>query len=175
MNQFLSEENINLHREYIRQKRLKYSIIESSVRGLRGAEISDIYRIKMSDRDRADSIELLTEIKLHDVYFTSFSPTRYQRSERVAHAYGNEAAFLNELYRLCLSLRYGFVCVYLLGGRIFARGFDDYESAFRFGDPLLAIDVCEHVYFMDFGFDRERYLFSSLPYLDIAKLSAPID
>ena len=174
MNQFLSEENTNMHREYIRQKRLKYSILEDSVRGIRGADIWDLYRLKISERDRADSIGLLTEIKLHDIFFSSFSTVRYQRSPRVASIYGNEAAFLNQLYRLSLTQRYGFVCVYDVNSRIFAKGFDDYEKAFEPGEPLLTIDVCEHAYFMDYGYDKDRYLLAMLPYLDVAKLSARI-
>ena len=39
-------------------------------------------------------------------------------------------------------------------------------------DIPAVVDVCEHAYFMDYGYNRERYLLSSLPYLDIAKLSA---
>ena len=36
-----------------------------------------------------------------------------------------------------------------------------------------AIDVCEHAYFADYGFDKQRYLISALPYLDITKLTLP--
>ena len=73
-------------------------------------------------------------------------------------------------YLKAVSQKYGFVFVYAFGERIEVKGFYDCKSAFRFGTPTLAIDVCEHVYFMDYGFDKERYLVSSLPYLDISKL-----
>ena len=172
MNEFLSEENIALHKEYVRQKRLKYSIIESSIPELSGAEIRQIYRMKISARDKSDAIDLLSEIKAHDISFSSYCHTSYPRSETVARVYGSEASFLNSLYRNCLSQKYGFVFVYAFGERIEVKGFYDCKSAFRIGTPTLAIDVCEHVYFMDYGFDKERYLLSSLPYLDIAKISA---
>lgn len=171
MNHFLSEENIALHREYLRQLRLKYSIFEDSIEGLKGAELRDVYRMKISQRDRSDAINFLSEIKAHEIFFSSFSGEAYPRSDTVRKAYGSEAAFLNQLYRRCLSQRFGFVFVYALKDRIIVEGFDDYEDAFRIGTPTLAIDVCEHVYFMDYGFDKERYLLSSLPYLDISKLT----
>lgn len=172
MNEFLSEENTALHREYVRQKKLKYSIIESSIPILKGAEVKDIYRMKISTLDKADAIDLLSEIKAHDIFFSSFSSVQYPRSEMVANAYGSEANFLNHLYRRCLLQRYGFVFIYAVGDRIAVKEFSDTENAFRFGTPILSIDVCEHTYFMDYGFDKERYLLSSLPYLDISKLTA---
>jgi UDP-N-acetylglucosamine--N-acetylmuramyl-(pentapeptide) pyrophosphoryl-undecaprenol N-acetylglucosamine transferase len=71
--EFLSEENIDLHREYVRQKKLKYSIIEGSVPEFKGAEVKDIYRMKISARDKTDAIDLLSEITAHDIFFSSFS------------------------------------------------------------------------------------------------------
>ena len=173
MTHFLSEENIDLHREYVRQKRLKYSIIEGSIPELRGAEVNDICRMKISARDKADAIDLLSEITAHEIFFSSFSTVQYPRSELIANAYGSEANFLNHLYRRCLLQRYGFVFIYAVGDRIAVKEFSDTENAFRHGTPILAIDVCEHTYFLDYGFDKERYLLSSLPYLDISKLNAP--
>ena len=171
MNHFLSEENIALHREYLRQLKLKYSILEDSVEGLKGAELRDIYRMKISQRDRSDAIGFLSEIKAHDIFFSSFSGEAYPRSDTVRKAYGSEAAFLNQLYRRCLSQKFGFVFVYAFNGGVEIEGFTDERDAFRYGTPILAIDVCEHTYFLDYGFDKERYLLSSLPYLDISKLT----
>ena len=174
MNRFLSEENINLHRDYVNVKRLKYSIIESSVPALRGAEIQDVYRMKIRERDKRDALDLLSEISAHDVFFSSFSQSQFPRSEMVRAEYGSEANFLNLLYKHAMKLPYGFVLVYLIGGRIKVLSTADFVSALRYELPLLAIDACEHSYFMDYGFDKERYLLSLLPYLDIAKLSARV-
>ena len=172
MKRFLSEESITYHIDYVKQKRLKYSIIESSVPMLHGADVRDIYRMKIDTRDRRDAIELLSEIRLHDVFFSSFSEPVYPRSSTVADAYGNEANFLNCVYRRCLALSHGFVLIYLLGTRIEVRGCTDYPDAFRRCDPVLAMDVCEHAYYSDYGFDKERYLLSALPYLDLTRLTA---
>ena len=73
-----------------------------------------------------------------------------------------------------MRLPYGFVLVYRFGEKIEVRECTDFVSAQRYAAPALAIDVCEHAYFMDYGFDRERYLVSALPYLNVAELSAPL-
>ena len=170
MNEFLSEDNISLHREYLRQLKLKYSILEDSIDVLKGADVWEVHRMKISSRDKVDAINFLSEIKAHEIFFSSYSGEAYPRSDAVRNMYGSEAAFLNQLYRRCLLQTFGFVFVYALRDRILVEGFTDIKDAFRIGTPTLAIDVCEHVYFMDYGFDKERYLLSSLPYLDISKL-----
>lgn len=172
LNRFLSEENIALHLEYVRDKRLKYSIIESSFPMLSGKSVHDVFRMKLNPRDKLDAVDLLSEIKLHDIFFSSFSKTQYPRCREIEEKYGSEAEFLNSLYRLASSRAHGFALVYLHGTRIEIDATSDYPSAFRIGQPVLAIDICEHSYFMDYGFDKERYLISMLPYLDITKLSA---
>jgi superoxide dismutase len=171
MNRFLSEESIALHKEYVRLQRLKYSIIESAVPMLKDADVMDVYRMKMTSRDRRDALDLLSEIKLHELFFSSFSDRIYPRSPLVGSAYGSEADFLNFIYKRALALPHGFVLVYLVGDRIELREVIAPLDAFSSHTPTLALDVCEHVYFTDYGFDKERYLSLALPYLDLARLS----
>jgi hypothetical protein len=172
VNEFLSEENIAMHREYLRNKRLRYSILESSIPTLKGAGVRDIMRMRLDPRDKRDALLLLPEIKAHEIFFSSFSEARFPHSDTVSDGWGNEAAFLNEIFRQGMSLTHGFVCVYLSGSRITVKGFGDLSDVFRLADPVLAVDVSEHAYFLDYGFDRERYLISALPYLDLIKLIA---
>lgn len=172
MERFLSEESIARHKDYVRLKRLKYSIIESSVTELKGADIKDVYRMKISPRDKSDAIDLLSEIRLHDIFFSSFSPAPYPRSQTVLHTFGSEANFLNLIFRQALFLPHGFILIYLFGGRIEVELCTDFANAFRHLTPTLALDVCEHTYFSDYGFDKERYLLAALPYLDLTRLSA---
>ena len=167
----MSEESIAMHREYLRNKRLRYSIFESSIPTLKGAEIRGVLRMRLKQYDRRDALSLLTEIKLHDLFFSSFSSARFPHSDLVCDGWGNEAAFLNEIFRVGMTLGCGFVCIYFLGARITVRGFVNCLDVFKFGEPLLALDVFEHAYFMDYGFDKERYLISALPYLDITKIT----
>lgn len=165
---FLSEENITLHKEYIRQKRLKYSILESSLPSVRGASVGDLFRLKLDKRDRRDALLLLPEIVLHDVFFSSFSEERYVRSEPVSSIYGSEAKLLNELYRLSKDKSHGFLIIDSGGS---ASVVTDYATALRFSTPKLALDLCEHAYFLDYGFDKERYLVTALSYLNLKKIT----
>lgn len=164
---FLSDENIALHKEYLRQMRLKYSILESSIPALCGAGVGGVMRLRLERRDRDDALSLLPGIVLHEIFFTSFSAVLYPRSSVLAKKYGSEATFLNELYRLSINAAYGFLVVDRGGG---ASVVTDYLGAFRYADPVLALDLCEHAYFLDYGFDRERYLVSALSYFDLTKI-----
>ena len=40
------------------------------------------------------------------------------------------------------------------------------------GEPRLAIDLCEHAYFIEYGFDKERYLEDLLRHLDLSRLKS---
>ena len=167
--EFLSEESIALHKEYVRQKRLKYSIIESYLPAIKGAMVSDIPRLGLSKRDRTDVLELLPEIALHEIYFASFSDTRYVRSEAVSRTFGSEAAYLNRLFSLAKNSDRGFLTV---GRGGVASVVTNLTDAFINGYPVLAVDLCEHAYFLDYGFDKERYLVSCLSYLDLTKITS---
>lgn len=168
---FLSEENIEIHKESVRQKKLKLSIIEKSVEGIKGANIREIMRQKLKKNDRDDALALMSDIRLHEIFFSSFAENTYSSSEPVKRRYGSEASFLNELYRECMSQCFGFVCVFFLEGNVsIETAAFELHKLFYHSDPILAIDVSEHAYFLDYGFDKERYLRSALPYLDLSRL-----
>ena len=38
-------------------------------------------------------------------------------------------------------------------------------------EPLLAIDLWEHAYFSDYGFDKKRYVKNLLPYINLDKIN----
>lgn len=172
MNEFLSEENISLHREYVRKKQLELSILESSIPGLSGASVADIWHMRLTRRDRQDALALKLETLMHGIFFSSFSGVSHPRSEYVTRSFGSEAAFLNEVYKLALAQPYGFVAVFNKGRDIVLGQVLDARDI-RVHQPVLAIDVCEHAYFADYGFDKRRYLVSALPYLDVTKLTLP--
>ena len=138
---------------------------------LKGAQIRDVYRMRLAPYDKRDALELLSEIALHELFFVSFSHSPYPAADAVRRAYGSEANFLNRIYKQAMSLPYGFLLVYSFGGRIVVRECTDLRSAYYRSAPVLALDVCEHVYFSDYGFDKERYLLAALPYLDLTRLT----
>ena len=170
MNNFLSEENIDLHREYVKTQRLKYSILESSIPSLKNAKVNDLFRMRMKALDKSDALTLLSEIELHDIYFSSFCQTRFLRSRYVEKAWGSSASFLNDVFKKCMDINYGFVTVSVDCGNILLESSVDNLGLFSHGAPLLAIDVCEHAYFLDYYFDKERYLVNALPHLDLTKI-----
>ena len=54
MTDFLSDMSIAQHKDYVRNMRLKYSILEKSIPNLAGKDISDIRRMRIpfSERER---------------------------------------------------------------------------------------------------------------------------
>ena len=169
LTEFLSEESISAHKEYVRQLRLKYSIIESYLPRLKGVKMTDLSRLGLAGCDRRDVLLLLPEITLHEVYFSSFLETPHVRSVAVAEIFGSEAAYLNRLFGLAKNSAFGFLAI---GQGGVASVVTDYKDAFIHGEPILAVDLCEHAYFLDYGFDRERYLVSCLSHLDLTKITS---
>ena len=172
MTEFLSEESINLHRDYIRKQRLKYSILEKSIDGIRSKRVSEILHMRLSAGDAKDIFALLPEIELHEIYFSSFSDMKNSSSSKVRETYGAEGAMLNELYKLGMALDYGFVVVNRKGARIETLALNDYAASFTMGVPMLSLDVCEHAYFSDYGFDKSSYLVNALSYLNLGKIDS---
>lgn len=172
MLQFLTEENLEIHKEFIRQKKLKLSILEKSIDGIKNKNISEISRQKLNREDKREALELLSEITLHEIFFSSFGNKKYPQSHLVSTGFGSEAAFLNAVYRACLELNFGFVVIYSKSERIVIESTErELYRLLLHSDPILAVDVSEHSYFLDYGFDKERYLTYALPYLDLTKLN----
>lgn len=170
MTEFLSEENIALHKEYLRDLSLKYSILEKSIEGIKGIRMSELPKVRCSRDELRDILKVLPEKELHEICFSSFSDKKNPSSARVREQFGTEGAFLNRLFRLGMSLDHGFVVVNRKGNRLDSLALNDYAAAFTLGSPILAIDVCEHAYFLDYGFDKPTYLVNALSFLDLSKI-----
>ena len=170
MRAFLDAESIGEHMEYLRGLKLRYSILEKSIDGIRGKSVGDIMKMKLSRGEREDIMRLLPEIRLHEIFFNSFSGNRFVNSELVREGFGSEGAFLNELYRLCMRTEYGFVSVCVRGREIYLVGGGEYPRHFQSAEPILCIDLCEHAYFSDYRFCKDEYLQRALMYFDISRL-----
>ena len=70
---FLSERNIEMHKEYLNTLLCRYKIFEKSYPELSGKDISQIYRTKIINSERDAAIKLLSEILAHKIYFSSFN------------------------------------------------------------------------------------------------------
>ena len=149
----LSEESINLHKEHLKNMKLKYSVLEKSIPEISGKGIREISRIKI--REREEILSLLRDIKAHELYFNSYG-REFQSSGTVRGKFRTEASFLYELYDAARGAKGDFLFVSLSRGEVCYEVSS--EASFLKTEPLLSIDLCEHAYFLDFGFRKEAYL-----------------
>jgi len=166
---FISEEHLIKHTEYLKGLKLRYSILEKSVPELKGKKIFEIARLRIDKIIRAEALSLLTEIELHELYFSSFGNGSSLGNAEVRGCFGSEANFLYELKRLAMKSDWGFVG--LKRGRNGLELFHSDGKRYCEGMPILAIDVCEHAYYGDYGFEKELYLKNALMFLNLDKVS----
>ena len=67
----------------------------------------------------------------------------------------------------------GYCFIFLSGDEVYSKSVKSAEEIFLNGriSPCLCIDLYEHAYFGDYGFDRKRYISAALSVLDLSKLS----
>ena len=166
MRGFLSEENIALHKNYMKDLRLRYSVLEKSAPVLKGLSLEDIRRRVARSQIKDEAVALLSEIKAHEIFFDSFS-LKQARCHPLRVKYGSESAFLHAAYMEARRTKSGFLYVYSDGGFEIK---EDGGFFFRGEIPVLAVDLFEHTYFKDYLFDRNRYLESAVYSLDLTKI-----
>ena len=170
LREFLSEDNILAHLDWCREKRMKYSIYEKSIPEIKGKTLKEITRQGMCAEILSEVLPLICDIKSHELYFNSFCTLKSPCNE-LKEYYSSEAAFIYELAEYCKACDHGFVYVYKSEGRppLITK---DMKPAIgrRAISPCLAIDVCEHAYFLDYGFKKSAYINAMLERLDTSKI-----
>ena len=68
---FLSERNIEMHKEYLNTLILKYSVFEKSYPAILGKDINGIHKTRISTSEREEAARLYSEILMHKIYFSS--------------------------------------------------------------------------------------------------------
>ena len=164
---FLSERSIRLHREYLKDIKLKISVFEKSYPILSGVNIEDIPRVKILPFERELFFRLKCEELLHEVYFSSFDMCR-KRCDKISREYGSEANFLYNIIRESEG-KTGYIVIYLDGDKPRYYIGNDYRALLKI-KPILVVDLMEHSYFLDYAFDREKYLKNALNSLNLAKI-----
>ena len=166
---FLSENNIEMHKSYLNGLMLNYNIFEKSYPELVSLDIAGIYktRIKYSEKEKAAA--LLSEIIAHKIYFSSFSRQNLV-SERITKEFGSIAEFLYEISEACSKVKTGFLLIYDLHGRVGLYCGDEYQKVLGEKNVILALDLCEHAYFYDYGFERKKYVMNAISHFDLRKL-----
>lgn len=166
---FLSDRNIEMHKEYLNTLILKYSIFEKSYPELKGLDINGIYRVKLPLSEREAAARLYAEIQAHKLYFSSFSE-RNLTSDRIKREYGSVPSFLYFLSEECKKVRQGFLFVCDSGKRISVHAAEDCVKLLRSERTVLALDLCEHAYFYDYGFEKDKYVLNAISHFDLGKI-----
>ena len=170
MRTFLTDENISIHKEYMKTLRLRHSIIEKSDPELKGKSIYEIEKMRLKKNDRELILSNLSEYLAHDLYFKSFTILP-SKSKLIKKYWSSDDAFLYDLFIEGMKMRDGFVfvCIEDRGApkiQLCPSGIMPKHS------PKLAIDVSEHAYFLDYKFEKEKYLKNALSHLDLSLLTS---
>ena len=168
---FLSGESVALHEEYLAQLCLRRSALEKSEPRLSGASLADLARLPIGKDMRAEAAGLLGEIEAHELYFASFDE-KHAFCPALRKYYGSENGFLYAVLTAAKEAAKrgsAFLAVGLdRAGKIaFADGTG--ASAMLAVRPVFALDLCEHAYFTDYRFDKDKYLFRAVSYLNLRK------
>ena len=166
---FLSERNVEIHKSYFNNLILRYRIFEKSYKQIKNKSIRELVNLRLKHSEKAELIKLKAEIDAHKMYFSSFADTN-RFNAAIRHQYGSEAQFFYDLTEYIKTLEYGFVFVYYENGIIKYGGGSDYAELIVKKDVRLSIDLCEHAYFTDYGFDRTEYIKNAVKMLDLSCL-----
>ena len=168
LGEFLSDDNISLHHSYMKDKYLKYSILKKGREELNGVKLEEVHYLRIPRNEREMAHSLLSEVESHKCYFDSFEICG-RRCENIRKCFGSEDAMLYEVLETAKHAEQDFVYIYSDGGRVKIMSANP-STAFLRCRPILALDLCEHAYFIDYAFDKERYLRAALAHLNLEKL-----
>lgn len=167
---FLSLDNIMLHLSFLERLKLKYSILEKSCETLAGKNCHELFKLRIPLEVKDEAVTLRSEIEAHELYFSSFSKNASVCKEIRAY-YSSEEAFLYEVLVSAMNSKADFLFV-SPDHRGKPTVFTDvtYADICQKNTPCLAVDLCEHSYFLDYGFEREEYLRRAVGHLALSKL-----
>ena len=165
--EFLSERNLQLHSEYLENCRMRLSILEKSGYSIGGKSYPELFRARLGGA-RDEILPFAREVYLHELYFDSFGMVG-ECAECLKSSYRSVAGFLYELECAAMAADGGFLLV--------TRGKSGVSISHNTGitsrlcaEPRLAIDLAEHAYFLDYGFDKLSYVRSALSRFALSKL-----
>ena len=144
---FLSETNLSMHKEYLRELNLRLSIFEKSYTESLGKSPMEILRLKIPKKDRIELFELKSEIAAHNIFFSSF----------LFEMRVSDSALRYDMLCEAMRAKSGFLVAWRgkKGEFLYMAG-EDYREIFKETEPMLAVDLCEHSYFYDYGFDKKK-------------------
>lgn len=169
---FLSHDNVLRHKEYLKDLKLKYSVLLKSYPEISGLDLRGIFNSRLAKEEKHEGLELLSNILMHELFFKSFCDS-FSPSSAVKESYGSEANFLYEIEKEALERDdCGFIIVFFdRKNRLdfsFCKGFSEILVNVT---PILSVDLWEHAYFGDYGFDKKRYVRQALSFLNFNKIN----
>lgn len=167
---FLSKDNLIKHNEYLKRLKLEYAILEKSYTELKGLCSKEILRTNLQREIRLEAYSSKIEIELHELFFSSFSELHTVSKFPFVNSF-TQASFLYDAEEKIKCTNAQFIIFYKT-----KSGFLKYQLLKNFSDaleaePHLCIDLCEHSYFSDYGFDRQRYVKEALFHLNFNKFN----
>lgn len=169
MNLFLSEENISKHLEFLRTQRLRLSILEKSIPALKGKAPLDIFKMRLDKDVKNETLNLLSNILSHESFFSSFTENVYTGSRGVKPDI-NCDKLVYDIYTEAMKNESGFLYITKDNGQIRIRHSNESNIPFISICPLLSLDLYEHAYFWDYGFNKDLYVKNALKQIDLSKL-----
>ena len=170
MRTFLTEENISIHRDYMKTLRHRHSIFEKSMPEISGKSIFEIEKIRLSGKDKREILPNFREFLAHHLYFNSFC--EIQKPQPILKKfYSSTEAFLYEIHLVAMSEQSGFVFV-TMGERGMPQIHHSTMNERLKTAPILALDISEHAYFLDYRFDKEAYVRGAISHLNLSLLDS---
>lgn len=168
---FLDGDGVLRHKEYLNTLKLKYAVFEKSYPFTSGMDYARLKKCSIPSAERAQLLSLFCKIRLHEIYFNSFSDCEHIKSPLEKVRRYNENALYYEIFTKGRDMESGFISLVNDRGNIRVCCESDYERHFVYGEPCLAIDMYEHAYFSDFAYMREEYLKKAVSFLNLELLN----
>ena len=164
MRMFLSMENITKHKDHLKKMRSKLSLINKCY--------SDY---KDMDSYTKKEVEYLRKYILsHELFFNSFKTTSGV-CKKIKGYFTSKERLLYDISEMVKNYSFGFLFIYADKKKIPRISYSfDLREPFSLYDPILAIDLFEHVYFADYGFNKDDFVKNALKYLDLDALESKL-
>lgn len=168
MELFLSAASIREHKEHLRELRHKASILKKSGVDFEKAAKGERCRVLLSKKERSEIEKLLHDIKMHEIYFSSFGQS-FIPCQKIKQRFGSENNFAYLISRYAEQMNDGFLCVW--SDRRGKIAFSDSRELAKDAEIFLAIDLYEHAYFKDYGFKKNAYVRAALAHFDFSRIN----
>ena len=167
---FMSDDSLKKHLAHMKTKKLEHSIIEKSIPEIKGRSVREIFEMNLKRSVKTEIIERLQYIKSHETFFASFVSAAAP-CPRIKKFYSSEDSFCYEILELARRHDTGFVYVFSdKHARPTVKHSEGTPLVYINEIPRLAIDLYEHSFIFDYGFERERYLRAAIAHIDLSRL-----